>query len=114
MLKAGRLTERLTFLRREETSDGAGNVRGEWVPEFTVWAEMQMRPGSESFTQARMEGRIPASVRVRRSPQTMRIRGDWKAKDARGETYNVIAPTPDPMDRGVVMMTLMGGEGAAG
>ena len=108
-MRTPRLTERLRFYRRQEIDDGAGNRRGAWVFQFDLWAEMQSRPGSEVFNAARIEGRVPYQVRVRRSSQSMAIATDWMARDARGVEYNVQAPQPDLIERRWVDMVLVAG-----
>lgn len=109
---AGRLSARLTFLSREVTDDGAGNTRGPLVERFSRWADVRLRPGSEAFLQSRVQGLVPADVRVRRDPETMQIATDWVARDERGTEWNVIAPMPDPQDRGAIMFTMTSGRAA--
>lgn len=109
-MKSANLSERLTFYARATIDDGAGNVRGEWVRRFGRWAEIRLRPTSESFQQARIQGRVPADVRVRRDPETEAIGTDWMAEDARGVRFNIAQPMVDPADRGMIVFTMIAGE----
>lgn len=106
---AGRLSERLRFYRRAEGDDGAGNRRAGWELQFDAWADMSARAGSEVFTAARMEGRSPFSVRIRRTAASELIKQDWMARDDRGVEYRIVAPAFDPRDRAMMMMTLISG-----
>jgi SPP1 family predicted phage head-tail adaptor len=106
---AGSLSQRLRFFQRATGDDGAGNQRGVWVEQFALWAEMKSRPGSESYAAARFEGKIPYQVRVRWSPDAMRIGTDWMARDQYGRSYNVQAPQPDLVRRQWVDMILVAG-----
>lgn len=108
-MKTPRLTEPLAFHARAISDDGAGNRRGDWVLQFTLFAEMKSRPGSEAFAAARFEGRVPYHVRVRWSPQSLLIRTDWMARDQRGIEYDVQAPQPDLIGRQWVDMILVAG-----
>lgn len=108
-MRAGQLSERLKFYSRAEIDDGAGNRRGAWVFEFEVWAEMRLNPGREAVAAARIEGRVPMNVRLRRSQNSLRITTGWMARDARGVDYNVTAPSPDPSDRSAVLLTMVSG-----
>lgn len=108
-MAAGKLSERLTFYSRATIDTGMGTVRGALVERFTRWADVRLRPGSESFQQSRVQGLVPASVKVRRDPQTETIGTDWVARDGRGTEWNIMAPTVDPQDRGAIIFTMMAG-----
>jgi head-tail adaptor len=108
-MSAGALNVRLQFFAREVIEGEDGNRRGDWVRRFDAWAEMKSRPGSEAFTAARFEGRIPYQTRIRWSPQAMQIATDWKARDSRGAEYDVQAPQPDLVGRQWVDMVLVAG-----
>ena len=107
-MRAGQLSELLKFRARTgSVNDGRGNVRDVFTDQFEAWADMRLRPGSEVFTAARLEGRVPYSVKVRRSPDTERITTGWMARDRHGRDYSVEAPGPDPHDRGALHMLLV-------
>ncbi len=107
-MRAGQLNSLLTFrARTAPVDDGRGNARGAFVDQFQAWADMRLRPGSEVFAAARLEGRVPYSVKVRRNAQTDQITTGWMARDAEGRDYTVQAPAPDPQDRGAIHMLLV-------
>ena len=59
-------------------------------PTGTVRAQITPRLGGETVEAARLQGRQPAIIRVRYSPDTKLIRASWKATDAdSGIVYNV-------------------------
>lgn len=109
MLRAGALTELLQFYSRAEISDVRGTRRGAWELQFSAWAEVRLRPGSEAFAAARIEGRVPASVRIRFTPEAAQIGTGWMARDARGVEWNIQAPMPDPLDRATLTFTMVAG-----
>lgn len=95
---AGRLIERVSFQRRDDLDDGAGNTVGAWTPVFERSAQFVMRPGSEEFTAARLEGRQPVTIIVRFDSQTSAVDGSWRIVDVRsGKTYAV--RSGEDMDR---------------
>lgn len=106
-MTAGRLSERLGFYQRATIDDGAGNRRGIWQLAFECAADMSARLGSEAFTAARMEGRVPYSVRIRRNPTSSAVAQGWMALDARAVRYRVVAAAFDPRDRSMLTMTLI-------
>lgn len=112
-MKAGDLRHRLRFQQRETVSDGYGNVRGEWVEQFTRWAAMKLRPGSEAVMAAQLEGRQPVEVTVREDPETRTIRNDWRVIDEHGLAYAVRSPaTPDPLRPGWIVFMMESGVAA--
>lgn len=103
-MSAGKLTERYTFAKRTDTStdspagDGYGNFEGSWSDQFTVWAERTFLRGGEDVLAARLEGRQPIILRIRRSSDTEQITTDWRATDTRrSKVYNIrtVSETPD-------------------
>ena len=108
MIRLSQLNTQLTFFERANAGDdGRGNARREFVERFAEWADMRLRPGSEVFSAARLEGRVPYSVKVRRNPNTQTITTGWLARDSEGREYNVQAPAPDPQDRSAIHMLLV-------
>ena len=99
-MTAGKLTHRLHLQARTEQDDGYGGTipgTGEWVTQDTVHAEMRPMRGGETVQAARLTGRQPYVVRVRRSAKTLAIRHDWRVVDARaGTVFDVRSPTHDP------------------
>lgn len=114
-MTAGLMHERFTFQTRSDTSgnspagDGYGNFEGGWVDEFTVWARRRFLRGGEDVLGARLEGRQPVVLTVRRSSDTERITTDWRATDARsGKVYN-IRSVEFPEDRAYIDLLVESG-----
>ena len=98
-MEAGRLTERMRFEKRASIArDGYGNFEGDWQAQFTVAAQRQMLRGGETVIAARLNGRQPAILTIRRSAQSETITTDWRAVDTRaGDVWNIrsISPSED-------------------
>ncbi|WP_342643449.1 head-tail adaptor protein [Rhodoligotrophos ferricapiens] len=98
-MRAGQLRERVLFQTRlPDQDDGYGNViEGSWTDEFAVAARIQFLRGTESVMAARLEGREPVIITVRRSSQTEQITPDWRAVDARNpdRIFNIRGVSPD-------------------
>lgn len=86
---SGDLRYRLTFAERNSIEDDYGNVTTGWVDRFTVAANIIARFGSEAVEAARLSGRQPVTIRVRKSPDTRKVTTDWKATDQEGHEYNI-------------------------
>jgi head-tail adaptor len=99
----GELRERVAFeFRAPDTDDGFGNtISGDWTIGATVAARIKPLRGSESVQAARLAGRQPTLITVRRSAATAQITTDWRARDVRsGALYNVRSVVnPDEHDR---------------
>lgn len=101
------LIERVAFDSRQEIDDGAGNFEGKFVQVLECRAAFVYLRGTEAVIAARLEGRQPIVVRVRRNSMTNKIEHDWRMRDLRngawdgehwtGPTYAVrsIIPTED-------------------
>jgi len=86
----GALRDRAAFSRPDAISDEYGNVSTGWQEMFTVAANITPRLGGEAVDAARLAGRQPVIIRVRKSPDTAQIRTDWKAVNVRtGTAYNI-------------------------
>lgn len=77
------LYEHVAFDERQQVSDGHGNDEGEFVEAFQCRAGFTYLRGSESVIAARLEGRQPIVVRVRRNSQTLQIDHDWRMRNLR-------------------------------
>lgn len=86
---AGALRHRVTFAERNTIEDAYGNVSTGWLDRFTVSANIIPRLGGEAVEAARLAGRQPVIIRVRKSPDTVKIKTDWKATDGAGNIYNI-------------------------
>jgi head-tail adaptor len=83
------LRYRVTFAERNTIEDEYGNVSSDWIDRFTVAAGIFPRLGGEAVDAARLAGRQPVVIRVRKSPDTNKITTDWKATDQAGKKYNI-------------------------
>lgn len=93
---AGALRYRVTLFQRDTVNDEYGNPTTGWVERFSVAANITPKLGGETFAQARLQGRQPFVIRVRKTPDTELITTDWKATDAKGVEYNIrTAVDPD-------------------
>jgi head-tail adaptor len=90
-MSAGDLRYRVKFSERDAIADdGYGNPSTGWIDRFTVHANITpARPGSEAVDAARLAGRQPVTITVRKSPDTVLITTDWKATDTNGAEYNI-------------------------
>lgn len=87
---AGALNHRVTFQKRVESDDGAGNVESDWVDQFDEPCRLTPRLGSEAVIAARLTGAQPYSMMVRGSERTMAVTPAWRAVNARtGVAYNI-------------------------
>lgn len=94
-MRAGKLRDRAEFRRKGESDDGYGNVTsGEPVAFLTVWSDVMERPGGERLAAGAMDATRMATIRVRRSSETVAV----KASDivsARGQLWNIRAIAGD-------------------
>lgn len=96
---AGQLTQRLVFQSRASVSDDYGNEQAGFADAFTEPAQLVVAGlGNEAVAAARLEGRQPVTIRVRRNSRTVQIQADWRAVDARNPGI-VYALTAAPVDR---------------
>lgn len=90
---------RVAFEQRAVTSDGYGGQRGAFEEQFLRWAEFIPRFGGEEVMEARLAGRQPVTMILRRDADTRLIETDWRVRDvASGDYYN-IRSIVDPEDR---------------
>src|SRR5690606_4858912 len=87
------LIERVAFDSRQEIDDDAGNFESKFVQVFECRAAFVYLRGTEAVIAARLEGRQPIVVRVRRNSMTNQIDHDWQMRDLRdgvweGEHWN--------------------------
>lgn len=94
---SGQLIDKFTFSTIIEQPDGHGGF--DPVPtSFTVRANIRYLRGGETVQAARLTGKQPVVVTVRRSSQTAALTTDDKMRDARtGTEYQIraIVPTED-------------------
>jgi len=93
---AGKLNFRLRFESRADVANVRGNTKGDWVPQFTVYAAITPLKGGEGVMAGRLSGFQPVLLQVRRTSQTLRIDASWRAVDpGGGHVYAITAPPSD-------------------
>lgn len=98
MSGAGDLRYRVKFSRPNDVSDGYGNVTSGFEDMFTVSANISPRLGGETVEAARLAGRQPVVIRIRKSVVSRQIGADWKATNTEnGVEYNIRTVT-DPFE----------------
>lgn len=95
-MAAGELRYRVKFSERNEVEDVYGNISTGWLDRFTVSANITPLLGGETVQAARLAGRQPVVIRVRRSPDTAQIRTDWRATNVDTATEYNIRTAADP------------------
>lgn len=94
---AGSLYGKFTFSTITEVPDGHGGF-DEVKTDFTVRADILYLRGGETVQAARLTGKQPVVLAVRRSSKTKAITTDYGMRDARtGTEYQIraIVPTED-------------------
>lgn len=107
-MPAARLNDRVTFQRRVIDPDGYGNEGGDLVNLFCAWADMLETPGREGLAAGRVEASRTATVRIRRSPESL----DLTAADtmlARCETWAIISIGNVARDRALLELVCQTG-----
>lgn len=105
MLQPGDWDYRVTFSQRGTMPpDDYGNVEEGFVDQFTVWAKLLPLRGGEQVMAARLEGRQPWIITVRRTPETRQITTDWRVVnvDDATQVFNVRSVTPNMTDRDII------------
>ena len=98
-MRPGRLKERVAFQRRSAGTDEFGNTDvGDWETQFERPAQFLMRPGSETYQAARLQGVQPLRVVVRLDPETGSVTPEWRLVDLRQNRVLEITAAAD-MDR---------------
>lgn len=95
-MMAGDLRDRATFERRLDELDGFGNTVSRWGQGFTRWCHVRYLRGSEAIIAARLEGRQPVIITVRKDPQTDLVVPGMRCA-VNGRFYN-IREYPRPSD----------------
>ena len=113
MPQAAELDARVAFHRRATIDDGYGNVEGGFDPNPAfpaVAAQIRPKLGGEEVFAARLGGRNPVNIIVRKSNNTEQVTTDWAAKNTRsGEVYNIRSVIdPDGENRWLEMLCEQG------
>ena len=93
---AGTLRYRLKFAERDTVDDEYGNPSTGWTDRFTVSGSITAKVGGEAVDAARLAGRQPVIISVRRSPDTRQVTTDWKATEVENGTEFNIRTSIDP------------------
>lgn len=96
----GQLVELVAFDRRLPASDGYGNTEGDFEEVFQCRAGYTWLRGGETVLAARMTGRQPILVRVRRAEETLQIRPDWQMRDLDSGFSYAVHAISESLDRG--------------
>lgn len=107
MLTASDLNRRLTILEPFQSQDADGHIPQRFVDRGMVWANIQHRPGSEAFQQARMESRNPATIAVRASDLTRRMTAEWEVETTR-DRFKIAGDPNLSQDRAFVIFQVEG------
>lgn len=107
MIDPAALSNRVTFRSPVQSRDEDGQIVQGWRDEFTVWAHVLYKRGTEAYEQARMLSQRPVVFTIRASSQARRITSEWRAL-MDGRAYDIREdPTPTP-DRAFLQMLAMG------
>ena len=87
-MTAGKLRDRVTFQRNTTSDDGYGNTVNGWADHLTVWADVLERLGGEKVKAGLVEASRMATIRVRRSTDTLDIT-EADRISARGTIWNI-------------------------
>lgn len=98
-IKAGKLTDKFSFDKRQDVADGAGNFQAQWVQSHgPVAAELLYLKGGESVIASRLNGAKPVVIMIRDCVSARAITTEWRARDARrGTIYNIRDITPSQL-----------------
>lgn len=96
-MRPGKFIHRLSFQKRVETAnDGLGNQLTEFQEQFQTRARKHYLRGSNAVLSAKLEGRQPVLVQVRKSCRTEEVTADWRAVDVRTkEIFNIRSIEPE-------------------
>lgn len=101
-MDAGKLRDRVAFDAPTQTLDGSGGTEAGWTAvgtgSFQCWANLRYLRGGETVQAARLTGKQPALVTIRRNSVSDKVTASWRMRDLRsGAIYNVrsIVPTDD-------------------
>lgn len=88
-MSAGKLNERVVFGRLVGGVDAYGNPASEWDDDYlTVWADVLETPGREALAAGRVEASRTATMRVRRSPDSLALT-EADRVSCRGRVWNI-------------------------
>lgn len=99
MARAGTLHHCVAFDAPTQTPDGSGGTDDGWTTaeagSHICWASFRFLRGGETVMAARLSGKQPVVVGIRRSTDADAITPAWRMRDLRtGAVYNVRAAVP--------------------
>lgn len=106
-MTAGNLDTRATFQSAIERRDEDGQLVQGWRDEFTEWANVIYKRGTEAAEQARMLSQRPVVLTIRASSQSRRITSEWRAV-IDGRVYDIREDPTPTADRAFLQMLAMG------
>lgn len=115
-LGAGDLRDSVRFQSRDVVDDGFGNMvpGGEFLDRFRRSVNLRPRLGGEAVSAARLEGRQPFILTVRRGGETLQVTPAWRIVDARNSdrVFAIVSPLVDPdgTRAWLEMLVIEGGE----
>lgn len=107
-MQSGDLTYAMAFDAPTQTQDGSGGTDAGWAEEYTCRAHVRYLRGTEAVMAARLAGRQPVVVTIRRCEASRLITPAWRMRDTReGDVYNIRAIVPSD-DRAWLEITAEG------
>jgi|GEM_PF-1814107 len=117
-MSSGRLIEHFAFLKSGKIPNEMGVVEGKFEEVFSTRAHLTYREGNEAVIAARLTGKQPAFLTIRRSKAADEITTGWIARDVRhstydpvtkkltGHVYDIKAIAPDTNNRALLRLSL--------
>lgn len=101
MARAGKYRDRVEVQRESDTGalDAYGNPAGQsWGTLGTFWGDLRETPGRERIAAGRLEAPATATLRLRRSPESLGITAADRVL-ARGQVWAITGAPVDPDGR---------------
>lgn len=96
---SGELYYSVAFEKKSSAADGYGGTTSTWEQQFTTRAAYIFLRGSETVQAARLEGRRPQVIRVRKSSDVDLVTTEWRIQDTRDSKYYAIRAVEPGLDR---------------
>jgi head-tail adaptor len=97
-MRAGQMDHRFALEQPFPMSNGQGGTEQGWTVRHQCWAEVIYLRGGEVVQAARLAGKQPAVVKIRRCTDVAALDTSWRLRDLRsGTIWNIraIVPTKD-------------------
>lgn len=94
----GQMQASLAFDEPVQIPDGSGGTNASWAERYACRAKIRYLRGGETVQAARLAGRQPVVVSIRRCAAAEAITPAWRMRDARsGTIYNIrtVVPSDD-------------------